>query len=78
MCCNPLHLRLGTQKENMQQMLAEGRGNKISKITKIKAEEIRAKYKNKENTQRELAKMFGVSFSQIGNIIHERCWKNII
>lgn len=29
-CCNPKHLRVGTQADNMQDMLTKGRGNKAT------------------------------------------------
>jgi hypothetical protein len=36
LCCNPQHLFLGTQKENIQDMVAKGRGRKFVKITHCK------------------------------------------
>ena len=81
-CVNPNHLRLGTQKENVQQMFSENRDNhargenvKVSKLKKNEPDEIRKKYENGKNMVI-LAKEYNVSCTCISNIISNKTWKN--
>ena len=80
-CVNPRHLVLGTQKDNVQDMLKKGRGHKIkgeaiktSKLTVSKVKEIREMH-SKGISRKEIAKIFLVSTVQIGNIINNKHWK---
>jgi len=81
-CVNPHHLFLGTNRDNMLDMVSKGRGNKISgeqhHNTKLSAEqvkEIREKYAAGLGSHRKLAKEYGVVKSQIGKIVNyqQRC-----
>lgn len=74
-CCNPMHLKLGTQKENMQQMLKEGRGKKFSKISKEQVIEIRNIWKNGNISQKQIAEKFNISQSQISSIVNNKYWR---
>lgn len=71
LCCNPDHLFLGTQADNMADKVRKGRcqdqrGEKApgSVLTRSDVDKIRASSKS----QREMAKEFGVSQSHISRI----------
>ncbi|PFB07251.1 hypothetical protein CN383_00080 [Priestia megaterium] len=70
-CINPLHLQLGTQQGNMREMVARGRSSKLKGETNGKS-----KLSNAESLlvlvadgiQREIAKTFRISQSQVSTI----------
>lgn len=80
LCCNPAHLRLGTQAENMADMWRKGRG-KIqhlhfvgeahgrAKVTDEQVRAIRAEYARGNRSQQAIADQYGISQSQIGRIV---------
>ena len=77
-CCNPYHLFLGTNADNLGDAARKGRmlrgeqdGN--SKLTEEEVLEIRKMYAE-GYTQQELADEFGVSVSQINNIVNRKNW----
>ena len=84
-CCNPAHLFLGSQKDNMQDMIAKGRkvlrtreesvGEKSpqAKLTWAQIREIREKYEMGA-LQKELAEEFLLSQSQISFIVTKKGW----
>lgn len=83
-CVNPEHLFLGTQKDNMQDMIQKGRRNLTSspgekngsaKLTWEKVREIREKYKPTIYTARMLSEEYGVSIALIEKIVGGRLWK---
>ena len=63
-CCNPEHLRTGTQKQNMADMKAAGREGFKRKITPAQKKQI----KFSRLPQRQLAKIFDVSSTTIWRI----------
>jgi len=70
-CCNPLHLTVGTQKENIRDCRAKGRG--VSPIGsgngKTKYSETDTAFiRNSSLSGRELAKMFNTTPQYISNI----------
>jgi hypothetical protein len=87
-CVNPDHLFLGTQKQNIADMIAKGRrastagesaGN--ARLTAPAVHEIRRRYASRERkygenigTRRRLAAEFGVSVSTITAIICGQRW----
>jgi hypothetical protein len=82
-CVNPDHLFLGAQAENMADMRRKGRGSKwpgkrgeassSSKLTEHEVQKIRSsKLKGIE-----LAKMFGVSTTNISAIKSRKIWRHI-
>lgn len=78
-CVNPLHLFLGTQKENIEDMDNKGRratGNNhgAAKLNGIDVQLIRHLIKNKCK-QRTIACAFGVSESEISRIKTRERWK---
>ena len=75
LCVNPDHLIQGTQKENIYDMIRKGRANSggLTKLNYEIAEEIRKGYEDGLN-QYQLADKYGVSQSQISNIILGKRW----
>ena len=82
---NPEHLFLGTQKENIHDMMLKGRGSwargeakNFAKLTEPQALEIRRLYKRGGPLlQRHIAEMFNVEPSLISLIINRHIWKHI-
>jgi hypothetical protein len=90
-CCNPNHLRWGSQKENIQDCIAAGRktdpprGNKPPIIfgeknsnavmTYEKVKELRELWSKKKTRANDLAKMFDISISTVYQIAAYKTWK---
>ncbi len=79
-CVNPEHLFLGTQKDNIQDMLKKGRQrnqfgekNNKAKLTENDVQIIREKLKQ-GISQKKIGSEFGVSQSSIHRIKHNICW----
>lgn len=84
-CTEPEHLVIGTQAENVQDMLDRGRQryvpfavrsgteNPMSKLDYEKAKTIRLEY-SAGTTQKELAARFGVSPSLISYVVTNKIW----
>ena len=86
-CVNPLHLFLGTQDDNMQDMVDKGRSNKPvgirngrAKLNEDSVRFIRANYKYRSPTygQKQLAKMFGVCVLTIQEVLDGRKWLHVV
>jgi hypothetical protein len=78
-CCNPAHLFLGTQTDNMRDRDAKGRlnpprGSKSgrAKLTEAAVEEIRALALVAR--QRDIAALYGVHRSTVTNILSGKTW----
>lgn len=73
-CVNPDHLFLGTQKDNMRDMINKGRyvgkGNTI--LTDAQVREIRKRYAQGGITYAKLGSAYGVSSSAVNHIVHRR------
>lgn len=81
-CCNPAHLFLGTNNDNLQDMYQKGRHRTVKgedsgrhKLTAAQVAEIRARYKAGGVLQRDLAKEMGVKPMQISRIVNRKQWK---
>lgn len=76
-CVNPDHLWLGTTADNNADRDSKGRtawGTKLhSKLTEQQVHEIR----DRAGTQREIAKLYGVSHNIIGRIKRGEKWANL-
>lgn len=80
-CVNPEHLFLGTQTDNMADMVAKGRSpkncvgsnNPTALLTEEKVKEI----KRSKEPSFLLAKKYGVSKSAIDHIYYGRTWKHV-
>lgn len=80
-CCNPKHLWLGTQLDNVNDMYSKGRdvnhcgeSNGRSKLTQRDVEKIRKLYKTEKYSYRLLSKIYNVHYSTIGKIICLETW----
>lgn len=87
-CVRPSHLFAGSAKENAQDRDSKGRGkaifprligenNPAHKTDEQTVKLIRKKRQEQNTTFEQLASDFGLSLSQIANIIHRRSWKNV-
>lgn len=81
-CVNPKHLFLGTQKENMEDMLKKGRIPRgevryNAKLTWDNAREIRELHRTGEFSQQEIGKKFGVTSGTISFILNNKNWRII-
>jgi hypothetical protein len=75
-CCNPLHLFLGTRKQNNDDCIRKGRfktpdGPLISQLSKSERYQIVRLSANRTFTYKQLAIKFGVSFPMINKVIYE-------
>lgn len=79
-CINPQHLELGTQHDNVQDMIARRRQNppkgEAHYNSKLKEEEVAAIRQNpKHLKQRDLATLYGVSQNVVSTIQAKKTWK---
>ena len=77
-CCNPTHLFLGTQKDNMIDCSAKGRlccgeKNVLSRLTS----EVVTRIRSAKGTYREIAKLFGTASSNVSVIKNRQGWKHL-
>ena len=80
-CCNPLHWFLGTQRDNIVDMLekhreARGEMNGRAKLTKNDVLIIRKKA-SQGVSRIDLAKVFGLAPDYVGDLINRKSWKHI-
>lgn len=81
LCVNPFHLELGTQKENMEDMIeldrqAKGESHGLSELTEANVLEIRGLSAD-GLSQQIIADMFGISRSQVSKIVNRKNWRHI-
>jgi hypothetical protein len=84
-CCNPEHLFLGTNTDNMRDMFRKGRANRAqgerngaTKLTAAQVRAIRAQYTGRSGQQTELAREFQVYQSTISSIVLRKTWIRVI
>lgn len=77
-CCNPAHLQLGTQRENILDSIDKGRYNAFGrqKLNATKVHEIRAMAKAGE-LQRVIAAKFGIARHSVSAIVNNRSWQHL-
>ena len=72
-CCNPDHLFLASQRENLWDMVSKGRDSKPgARLTPEQVTEIRTR---KTRGPTRLAREYGVSISHIHRILKHEAWK---
>lgn len=83
-CINPDHLEVGTYADNMRDKVERGRSNSVrgvhaglAKLTDVKVREIRYLWSTGDFLQRDIAKMYGVSASAIGQVVVRKSWKHV-
>jgi len=81
-CVNPKHLFLGTQQDNIMDMVSKGRQkgasgetNGSAKLSIADIEYIRKRYAMGNITQKTLADQFGVVHQLISQIIRNEIWR---
>ena len=79
-CCNPEHLWMGSHADNMayrqqKKRDAVGERNASSRLTIQTARTIRNLYETTGESQRGLARRFGVSQSTIGALLRRSTWR---
>lgn len=93
LCVNPAHLFLGTQKDNVADMITKGRkvignsgrhGNHAkgerggnAKITQAVVEDMRSRYDGGERNIAALARSFVMSESQTRRIVWRQSWEHV-
>ena len=84
LCCNPLHLFLGTQKDNIEDAVSKdrmykpkGELNHECKITSEEVLEIRELVKDGKLRYKEIAAKFGIHSNHVGAIARREKWKHI-
>jgi hypothetical protein len=82
-CCNPGHLFIGTQADNMRDMKEKGRSQKgeakpQAKLTEQAVRAIRQQAQLQFIQQKILAERYGVGATTIHSIVHRRKWKHVV
>lgn len=75
-CVNPGHLRLGTQADNMRDMVSKGRDRKAHKLTDGQVRELRRK-RAAGALLEQLAAEFGVRISTVSRIASGKARKRV-
>jgi len=83
-CANPDHLFIGSNADNMNDMVAKGRNvyakgssNSGSILTEEQVLEMRSLYSTSRYTQRILGDMYGTSRCNVSMIVNRKHWKHI-
>lgn len=85
-CCNPDHLFLGTHLDNIKDMdkkhrrvnaSQKGSANGESKLTEDQVIKIRNEYPTTGETMKEIGARYGVTKSNIAQIVYRTSWKHI-
>lgn len=78
-CCNPAHLEVGTNADNMRDMVEAGRStagekNPRARITAEQAREICRAYYEEGETLKSLGTRYGVHLATIGFVVQGKTW----
>lgn len=83
-CCNPAHLFLGTQADNMRDMFAKGRcppalgeRNGKSKLTAEQVREIKRTYKGRRGERQEICARYGIHGNTLQAIMAGVTWRHV-
>lgn len=83
-CSNPDHLFLGSQRENVIDMVQKGRhgvprgiASPAARVTDDIVRDMRRRYSPGRVTFRHLAEEYGVSISCVQEIVHRRRWTHV-
>jgi predicted XRE-type DNA-binding protein len=85
-CCNPSHLFIGTQADNIADMNAKGRrrtrglpgsANHNAVLSEAAVAEIRSLYATRKFTQQNLADQFGVTRALISDVTLAKIWRHV-
>lgn len=80
-CCNPHHLLVGSQRDNVGDMQARGRERRArgeaAGNSRLTAEQVMA-IRRDPRSHREIAKAFGVGHNTVGKIKRGQMWAHIV
>lgn len=83
-CCNPLHLKQGTQAQNIYDMVEkkrhrcpEGSNHAHSKLTNEIVLAIRSEYTGKKGEQTWIGNKYGITSANVKAIVERRTWKHV-
>lgn len=81
-CCNPTHLFLGTNSENVADRVRKGRSSKgerqaDAKLTSEKVRDARAIHAEGRSTVSAIARQFGVSHVTMWKAVHGQTWRHV-
>lgn len=85
-CVNPDHLFLGTQQDNIADMVAKNRqrsgcqqgvANPMTKLSEVKVKAIRWIYAQGKISQAKLATSFHVAPMTVNRIVNNRLWRHV-
>ena len=85
-CQNPAHWQLGTQADNVRDMIERGRkvvtpmrgeANGNARLTVAQVQEIRLRYAQGGETYYTLGAEFGITPTAVGHIIQRRKWASV-
>lgn len=85
-CVNPAHLEIGTQQDNVEDMIARNRKNPAkgerapqARLTEDQIKEIRSQFIKSDRTYGAyaLARRYGVSGRAILNIVQDKSWRHV-
>lgn len=76
-CCNPAHLFLGTQSDNLFDMQKKKRHPR-AKLSVEQVKEIRRRAATKQESQRAIAKAIGVNHSSVWMVINKRSYPYVV
>ncbi len=82
LCCNPAHLWLGTQADNMRDKIAKGNQHRgettaSSKLTAAIVASLRLRYRTGGVTLQQLADEVGISRESVGDAVAGRTWRHV-
>lgn len=75
-CCNPGHLDIGTQRQNVMDMVERGRRKWSRHNAKITADQA-AKIRQDPRASRTIAREYGIGRSQVKRIKNGERWKDV-
>jgi plasmid maintenance system antidote protein VapI len=80
-CCRVEHLYLGTQQDNMRDMVTRGRSGRGEKhrhkLTAAQVLEIRSRYAAGGTSHIKLAREYGVAYPTISHLLTGRTWRHL-
>lgn len=84
-CCNPAHLFLGTQKDNVQDSVRKGRcirakgsQNGHAILTESQVSEIKRIWMPRVVTRKMISRKFNISIGCLDKILYNQSWKHVV